>query len=133
MYSGEFHYDDILSALIAVASLVNLSDNYVKIKKYFIEKKFLLLVSISLIVIIKPESPMQKLVRYFPDKKDISAYFELKNFLKNHPNKKLAIGTNISPLMDHANFEIFVSDSLCNISNNSEYIIFPPKGGSMNM
>ena len=67
---------------------------------------------------------MQKFVRYLPYEKSISAFFELKKFLEDHPSHKLAVSTNISPLMDRANFEIFFNDSRCILKNNSEYIIF---------
>jgi len=123
MYSGYFHYADILTVLIAIASLETLNSNYEKIKEYFLKYRLLALLPITLIVIIIPESPMQKFIRYFPNQSNRAAFSELKHFLKDHPSQKLAVSSNISPLMDRANYEIFVSDSICKINNNSEYIL----------
>jgi len=67
---------------------------------------------------------MQKFVRYFPDENDRAAFFELHKFLEDHPTQKLAVSSNMSPLMDRANFEIFVADSRCSLNNNAEYIVF---------
>ena len=67
---------------------------------------------------------MQKFVRYYPDEKDRTAFFELHKCLGEHPTKKLAVSSNMSPLMDRANFEIFVADSRCSLNNNVEYIVF---------
>jgi len=124
MYSGSFHYADILTALIAVASLMTLTENYDRIKTYLFENRMLVLFPIILIVSIIPESPMQKFVRYYPDEKDRSAFFELHKFLEDHPTQKLAVSSNMSPLMDRANFEIFVTDSRCSLNHNVEYIVF---------
>ena len=124
MYSGSFHYADILTALIAVASLMTLTENYERIKTYLFENRMLVFFPIILIVSIIPESPMQKFVRYYPDEKDRAAFFELNKFLGEHPTQKLAVSSNISPLMDRANFEIFVADSQCKINNNAEYIVY---------
>ena len=124
MYSGSFHYADILTALIAVASLMTLTENYERIKTYLFENRMLVFFPIILIVSIIPESPMQKFVRYYPDEKDRAAFFELNKFLGDHPTQKLAVSSNISPLMDRANFVIFVADSQCKINNNAEYIVY---------
>jgi len=124
MYSGSFHYADILTALIAIASLATLTENYERIKIYMSEHRVLVLVPILLIISIIPESPMQKFVRYYPDEKDRAAFFELHKFLGEHPTQKLAVSSNMSPLMDRANFEIFVDDSQCKINNNAEYIVY---------
>ena len=124
MYSGSLHYADILTVLIAIASLATLTENYERIKKYMSEHRVLVLVPIILIVSIIPESPMQKFVRYYPDEKDRAAFFELHKFLGEHPTQKLAVSSNISPLMDRANYEIFVTDSRCSLNNNVEYIVF---------
>jgi len=124
MYSGSFHYADILTVLIAIASLATLTENYERIKKYMSEHRVLVLVPIILIVSIIPESPMQKFVRYLPDEKDRAAFFELHKFLGEHPTQKMAVSSNMSPLMDRANFEIFVADSRCSLNNNVEYIVF---------
>ena len=124
MYSGSFHYADILTALIAVASLMTLTENYERIKTYLFENRMLVLFPIILIVSIIPESPMQKFVRYYPDEKDRAAFSELNKFLGEHPTQKLAVSSNISPLMDRANFEIIFDDSRCSLNNNAEYIVF---------
>ena len=124
MYSGSFHYADILTVLIAIASLATLTENYERIKKYMSEHRVLVLVPIILIVSIIPESPMQKFVRYYPDEKDRAAFFELHKFLGEHPTQKMAVSSNISPLMDRANYEIFVNDGRCSLNNNAEYIVF---------
>ena len=124
MYSGSFHYADILTVLIAIASLATLTENYERIKKYMSEYRVLVLVPIILIVSIIPESPMQKFVRYLPDEKDRAAFFELHKFLGEHPTQKMAVSSNMSPLMDRANYEIFVTDSRCSLNNNVEYIVF---------
>ena len=124
MYSGSFHYADILTALIAIASLVTFTENYERIKRYICEYRVLALFPIALIVLIIPESPMQKFVRYYPDEKDRTAFFELHKFLEEHPTQKLAVSSNMSPLMDRANFEIFVADSLCSLNNNAEYLVY---------
>ena len=124
MYSGSFHYADILTSLIAIASIVTLTENFERIKKYMSEHRVLVLVPIILIVSIIPESPMQKFVRYFPDENNRAAFFELHKFLEDHPTQKLAVSSNMSPLMDRANFEIFVDDSQCKINNNAEYIVY---------
>ncbi len=124
MYSGSFHYADILTVLIAIASLVTLTENYERIKKYMSEHRVLVFVPIILIVSIIPESPMQKFVRYYPDEKDRAAFFELHKFLGEHPTQKLSVSSNISPLMDRANYEIFVTDSRCSLNNNVEYIVY---------
>jgi len=124
MYSGSFHYADILTVLIAIASLATLTENYERIKKYMSEHRVLVLVPIILIVSIIPESPMQKFVRYYPDEKDRAAFFELHKFLGEHPTQKMAVSSNMSPLMDRANYEIFVTDSRCSLNNNVEYIVF---------
>jgi len=124
MYSGSFHYADILTVLIAIASLATLTENYERIKKYMSEHRVLVLVPIILIVSIIPESPMQKFVRYYPDEKDRTAFFELHKFLGEHPTQKMAVSSNISPLMDRANYEIFVNDGFCILNNNVEYIVY---------
>ena len=124
MYSGSFHYADILTALIALASLMTLTENFERIKHYIFKHRLLALFPVALIVLIIPESPMQKFVRYYPDEKDRAAFFELHKFLGEHPTQKLAVSSNISPLMDRANFEIFVTDSRCSLNNNVEYIVF---------
>ncbi len=124
MYSGSFHYADILTSLIAIASIVTLTENFERIKKYMSEHRVLVLVPIILIVSIIPESPMQKFVRYFPDENNRAAFFELHKFLEDHPTQKLAVSSNMSPLMDRANFEIFVDDSQCKINNTAEYIVY---------
>ena len=124
MYSGSFHYADILTVLIAIASLATLTENYERIKKYVSEHRVLVLVPIILIVSIIPESPMQKFVRFYPDEKDRAAFFELHKFLEEHPTQKMCVSSNISPLMDRANFEIFVADSQCKINNNAQYIVY---------
>jgi len=124
MYSGSFHYADILTALIAVASLITLSENFERIKNCFFKYRILVIFTIILIVSIIPESPMQKFVRYLPNEKKISAFFELQKFLEDHPTQMLAVSTNISPLMDRENFEIFVDDFRCNLKNNAKYIVF---------
>ena len=124
MYSGSFHYADILTSLIAIASIVTLTENFERIKKYMSEHRVLVLVPIILIVSIIPESPMQKFVRYFPDENNRAAFFELHKFLEDHPTQKLAVSSNMSPLMDRANFEILVADSKCKINNNAEYIVY---------
>ena len=67
IYSGSFHYADILTVLIAIASLATLTENYGRIKKYMSEHRVLVLVPIILIVSIIPESQMQKFVIYYPD------------------------------------------------------------------
>ena len=113
-----------MTVLIAIASLATLTENYERIKKYMSEHRVLVLVPIILIVSIIPESPMQKFFRYYPDEKDRAAFFELHKFLGEHPTQKLAVSTNISPLMDRANFVIFVADSQCKINNNAEYIVY---------
>lgn len=127
MYSGSFHYADIMTALIAVASLATLTEKYELIKTKLLNNKVLVLLPIILIVSIIPESPMQKFVRYFPNQKDRAAFFELHNFLKEHPTQKLAVSSNMSPLMDRANFEIFVADSYCDLNNTAEYIVLYEK------
>ena len=124
MYSGSFHYADILTVLIAIASLATLTENYARIKKYISEHRVLVLVPIILIVSIIPESPMQKFVRYYPDEKDRAAFFELHKFLGEHPTQKMAVSSNISPLMDRANYEIFVNDGRCSLNNKVEYIVY---------
>ena len=77
MYSGSFHYADIMTALIAITSLATLTDNYERIKTYLFEYRVLVLFPIILIVLIFPESPMQKFVRFFPNDKNRAAFFEL--------------------------------------------------------
>ena len=67
---------------------------------------------------------MQKFVRYYPDEKDRAAFFELHKFLGEHPTQKMAVSSNMSPLMDRANYEILVTDSRCSLNNNVEYIVF---------
>ena len=124
MYSGSFHYADILTALIAVASLMTLTENYERIKTYLFENRMLVLFPIILIVSIIPESPMQKFVRYYPDEKDRAAFFELHKFLEEHPTQKLALSPNITPLMDRAIFEIFAHVRPCKINYNAEYIVY---------
>ena len=124
MYSGDLHYADILTVLIAIASLATLTENYERIKKYMLEHRVLVLVPIILIVSIIPESPMQKFVRYYPDEKDRAAFFELHKFLEEHPTQKLALSPNIAPLMDRAIFEIFAHVRPCKISYNAEYIVY---------
>ena len=124
MYSGSFHYADILTALIALASLMTLTENFERIKHYIFKHRLLALFPVALIVLIIPESPMQKFVRYFPDKNNRVAFFELHKFLEDHPTQKLAVSSNMSPLMDRANFEIFVADSRCSLNNNVEYIVY---------
>ena len=86
--------------------------------------RVLVLVPIILIVSIIPESPMQKFVRFYPDEKDRAAFFELLKFLEEHPTQKMGVSSNISPLMDRANYEIFVTDFRCSLNNNVEYIVF---------
>ena len=56
MYSGNFHYADILTVLIAIASLATLTENYDRIKNYMCEHRVLVLFPIILIVLIIPES-----------------------------------------------------------------------------
>ena len=124
MYSGDLHYADILTVLIAIASLATLTENYERIKKYMSEHRVLVLVPIILIVSIIPESPMQKFVRYYPDEKDRAAFFELHKFLEEHPTQKLAVSPNITPLMDRAIFEIFDFVRPCKINFNAEYIVY---------
>ena len=124
MYTGNFLYADIMTALIAVASLANLTDNYERIKDYLFKNRVLVLFPIIIIVLIIPESPMQKFVRFFPNEKNMAAFFELQKFLEEHPTQKLAVSTNMSPLMDRAMFEIFVDDFRCDIINNAEYIVY---------
>ena len=124
MYSGSFHYADILTVLIAIASLATLTENYERIKKYMSEHRVLVLVPIIFIVSIIPESPMQKFVRYYPDEKDRTAFFELHEFLEEHPTQKLAVSPNITPLMDRAIFEIFAHVRPCKINYNAEYIVY---------
>ena len=124
MYSGDLHYADILTVLIAIASLGTLTENYERIKKYMSEHRVLVLVPIILIVSIIPESPMQKFVRYYPDEKDRAAFFELHKFLEEHPTQKLAVSPNITPLMDRAIFEIFAHVRPCKINYNAEYIVY---------
>ena len=124
MYSGNFHYADILSCLIAIASLVTLTENFERIKNIFCKYRILIFLPISLIVLTIPESPIQKFVRYFPDYNTRSAFFELHKFLEDHPTQNLAVSSNMSPLMDRSNFEIFVADSLCNLNNHAEYIVY---------
>jgi len=124
MYSGSFHYADILTALIAIASIVTLTENFERIKHYIFEYRLLALFPVALIILIIPESPMQKFVRYFPDENNRAAFFELHKFLEDHPTQKLAVSSNISPLMDRANFELIFDDSHCSLNNNAEYIVF---------
>ena len=66
---------------------------------------------------------MQKFVRYYPDEKNREAFFELHKFLGEHPTHKMAVSSNMSPLMDRANYEIFDTDSRCSLNNNVEYIV----------
>ena len=127
MYSGSFHYADILTALIALASLMTLTEYYEQIKTYLFKSRLLALFPVALIVLIIPESPMQKFVRYFPDDNDRAVFFELHKFLEENPTQKLAVSSNLSPLMDRANFEIFVADYRCNINNNAKYIVYYDK------
>ena len=124
MYSGSFHYADILTVLIAIASLATLTENYERIKKYMSKHRVLVLVPIIFIVSIIPESPMQKFVRYYPDEKDRADFFELHKFLEEHPTQKIAVSTNITPLMDRAIFEIFAHVRPCKINYNAEYIVY---------
>ena len=67
---------------------------------------------------------MQKFVRFFPNDKNRTAFVELQKFLEEHPTQKLAVSTNMSPMMDRAKFEIFDDDYHCNIINNAEYIVY---------
>ena len=83
MYTGNFLYADIMTALIAVASLANLTDNYERIKDYLFKNRVLVLFPIIIIVLIIPESPMQKFVRFFPNEKNMAAFFELQKFWKS--------------------------------------------------
>ena len=124
MYSGSFHYADILTVLIAIASLAALTENFECIKKYISEHRVLVLGSIIVIVSIIPESPMQKFVRYYPDEKDQAAFFELHKFLGDHPTQKMAVSSNMSPLMDRANYKIFVNDGRCSLNHKVEYIVY---------
>ena len=53
-----------------------------------------------------------------------SENFELNKFLGEHPTQKLAVSSNMSPLMDRAIFEIFAHVRPCKINYNAEYIVY---------
>ncbi len=123
MYSGNFHYNDILIPLILVASYHSIESKYTIMKRLFYKYKSVILIPVISIIFTLPESPVQKLVRYLPDSKDLNAFFEIRTFLSNNPKAHLGVSENISPLVDRGNITIFADDFRCELNNESEYII----------
>ena len=123
MYSGNFHYNDILIPLILVASYHSIEIKYTIMKRLFYKYKSVILIPVISIIFTLPESPVQKLVRYLPDSKDLNAFFEIRTFLSNNPKAHLGVSENISPLVDRGNITIFADDFRCELNNESEYII----------
>ena len=70
-----------------------------------------------------PASLSQVLVQYFPSEKDRIATSEIISFLRENPEKKISISSNISPLIERGNIEIFSDDYRCQFNTESKFII----------
>ena len=70
-----------------------------------------------------PASLSQVLIQYFPSEKDRIATGEIISFLRENPEKKISISSNISPLIERGSIEIFSDDYRCQFNTESKFII----------
>ena len=123
MYSGNFHYGDMLIPLITIATFENLQNYKEKILLVLEKNRILIGIPIVCILINVPASLSQVLIRYFPSEKDRVATGEIISFLRDNPGEKISISSNISPLIERGNIEIFSDDYRCQINTKSKFII----------
>ena len=123
MYSGNFHYGDMLIPLATLATFENLQKYKEKI--IFILEKNRILVGIPVVCILfnMPASLSQVLIQYFPSERDRIATGEIISFLGDNSGKKISISSNISPLVERGNIEVFSDDYKCEIETESNFII----------
>ena len=123
MYSGTFHYGDMLIPLAAIATFENLQKHKEKIF-YILEKnRILICIPVVCILFNMPASLSQILIQYFPSEKDRIASSEIISFLRENPEEKISISSNISPLVERGNIEIFSDNYKCQINTESKFII----------
>ena len=124
MYSGYFHYADMLTAIVAIASLEVLMLNYEKISKILFKYKYLIIFPVVMISTSIPKSHMQKLIRYYPDDNKIEAVSNLEKFIETHSRETIEISSNISPLINHTDYHIIDEEFNCEIDDNVKFIVF---------
>ena len=123
MYSGNFHYGDMLIPLVAIATFENLQKYKEKIFLVLEKNRILIGIPIFCILFNMPASLSQVLIQYFPSEKDRIATGEIISFLRENPEKKISISSNISPLIERGSIEIFSDDYRCQFNTESEFII----------
>ena len=123
MYSGNFHYGDMLIPLITIATFENLQNYKEKILLVLEKNRILIGIPIVCILINVPASLSQVLIQYFPSEKDRVANGEIISFLRDNPGGKISISSNISPLIERGNIEIFSDGYRCRINTESKFII----------
>ena len=123
MYSGNFHYGDMLIPLAALATFENLQKYKEKIILILEKNRILISVPVVCILFNMPVSLGQMMVQYFPSEKDRIATGEIISFLKENSEEKISISSNISPLVERGNIEIFSDDYKCKTKIESKFII----------
>ncbi len=88
MYSGNFHYGDMLIPLAALATFENLQKYKEKIILILEKNRILISVPVVYILFNMPASLSQVLVQYFPSEKDRIATGEVISFLKENSGGK---------------------------------------------
>ena len=123
MYSGNFHYGDMLIPLATLATFENLQKYKEKMILVLEKNRILIIVPVVCILFNMPASLSQMMVRYFPSEKDRIATGEIFSFLRENPGEKISISSNISPLVERGNIKIFSDDYKCEIKTESKFII----------
>lgn len=123
MYSGNFHYGDMLIPLVAIATFENLQKYKEKIFLVLEKNRILIGIPVVCILFNMPASLSQVLVQYFPSEKDRIATSEIISFLRENSDKKISISSNISPLIERGHIEIFSDDYRCQLNTESKFII----------
>ena len=91
MYSGNFHYGDMLIPLVAIATFENLQKYKEKIFLVLEKNRILIGIPVVCILFNMPASLSQVLVQYFPSEKDRIATSEIISFLRENPGKKFQL------------------------------------------
>ena len=123
MYSGNFHYGDMLIPLATLATFENLQKYKEKIILILEKNRILISVPVVCILFNMPASLSQMMVQYFPSEKDRIATGEVISFLKENSRGEISISSNISPLVERGNIEIFSDDYKCKTKIESKFII----------
>lgn len=131
MYTSQFHYDDLVSPLLLLASVIAISQGSVRhIYESFRGRwraPILALFSGVVLLAQLPVSPIRDLRHAWPSREDREAYREVSRFGAEHPEASISVGNSFGYMLHNSEAHVLAK---CTGPHADDFILLMPERDS---